>query len=63
MKPKYTALSAYSVLLEIMVETGIIGFTCFLWSPLRVHLPPASTKPVNFLLGKWRILWLKNMGE
>lgn len=31
MKPKYTALSAYSVLLEIMVETGIIGFTCFLW--------------------------------
>jgi putative inorganic carbon (HCO3(-)) transporter len=31
MKPKYTALSAYSVVLEIMVETGIIGFTCFLW--------------------------------
>jgi putative inorganic carbon (hco3(-)) transporter len=31
MKPKYTALSAYSVLLEIAVETGIIGLMCFLW--------------------------------
>jgi putative inorganic carbon (hco3(-)) transporter len=27
----YSALSAYSVLLEILVETGIIGLTCFLW--------------------------------
>lgn len=27
----YTALSAYSVVLEILVETGIIGLTCFLW--------------------------------
>lgn len=27
----YTALSAYSVFLEIMVETGLVGFTCFLW--------------------------------
>ncbi|MGG6292927.1 IctB family putative bicarbonate transporter [Leptolyngbya sp. AN02str] len=27
----YTALSAYSVLLEILVETGVIGLTCFLW--------------------------------
>jgi putative inorganic carbon (HCO3(-)) transporter len=31
MKPRFTALSAYSVLLEIAVETGIIGLTCFLW--------------------------------
>jgi putative inorganic carbon (HCO3(-)) transporter len=31
MKPKYSALSSYSVYLETMVETGIIGFTCFLW--------------------------------
>jgi putative inorganic carbon (hco3(-)) transporter len=31
MKPKFTALSAYSVLLEIAVETGIIGLTCFMW--------------------------------
>ncbi len=31
MRPRYTALSAYSVILEIAVETGIIGLTCFLW--------------------------------
>lgn len=31
MRPKYTALSAYSVLLEITVETGLIGLSCFLW--------------------------------
>ena len=29
--PNYTALSAYSVFLEIAVETGLIGFVCFLW--------------------------------
>ena len=27
----YTALSAYSIFLEIAVETGVIGFSCFLW--------------------------------
>lgn len=27
----YSALSAYSVFLEVLVETGIIGLTCFLW--------------------------------
>jgi putative inorganic carbon (HCO3(-)) transporter len=31
MKPKYTALSSYSVYLETLVETGAIGFACFLW--------------------------------
>ncbi len=30
-RPRYSALSAYSILLEIIVETGFIGFTCFLW--------------------------------
>ncbi|MBE9191625.1 putative bicarbonate transporter, IctB family [Gloeocapsopsis crepidinum LEGE 06123] len=30
-QPKYTALSAYSVLLEIAVETGLIGLFCFVW--------------------------------
>jgi putative inorganic carbon (HCO3(-)) transporter len=24
-------LSAYSIYLEILVETGIIGFSCFIW--------------------------------
>ncbi len=27
----YTALSAYSIPLEISVETGLVGLTCFLW--------------------------------
>lgn len=30
-KPRYTALSAYSVFLEILVEAGLIGFVVFLW--------------------------------
>jgi putative inorganic carbon (HCO3(-)) transporter len=31
MSPKYSALSAYSIYLEICVETGLIGFACFMW--------------------------------
>ncbi|MFO5494000.1 MAG: IctB family putative bicarbonate transporter [Cuspidothrix sp.] len=30
-RPRYTALSAYSIFLETIVETGFLGFTCFLW--------------------------------
>jgi putative inorganic carbon (HCO3(-)) transporter len=30
-RPRFTALSAYSVFLEPIVETGFLGFTCFLW--------------------------------
>ncbi|NES97204.1 MAG: putative bicarbonate transporter, IctB family [Desertifilum sp. SIO1I2] len=30
-RPRYTALSAYSIFLEVLVETGIVGFTAFLW--------------------------------
>jgi putative inorganic carbon (HCO3(-)) transporter len=30
-RPRYTALSAYSVFLELAVETGWIGFCCFMW--------------------------------
>jgi putative inorganic carbon (hco3(-)) transporter len=29
--PRYTALSAYSVLLEVTVETGYVGLAAFLW--------------------------------
>lgn len=31
MKPKFTALSAYSIYLETAVESGLLGFSCFLW--------------------------------
>ncbi|MBI1242979.1 IctB family putative bicarbonate transporter [Umezakia ovalisporum] len=30
-RPRYTALSAYSVFLEVAVETGFVGLGCFLW--------------------------------
>jgi putative inorganic carbon (hco3(-)) transporter len=29
--PEYTALGAYSVLLEIAIESGVIGFVAFIW--------------------------------
>lgn len=31
MRARFSALSAYSVILEVAVETGFIGLTCFLW--------------------------------
>jgi putative inorganic carbon (hco3(-)) transporter len=30
-RTRFTALSAYSVLLEICVETGLVGLACFIW--------------------------------
>lgn len=30
-RPRFTALSAYSVFLEVIVEMGVVGFLCFLW--------------------------------
>lgn len=30
-RPRYNALSAYSFLLEVAVETGFIGLACFVW--------------------------------
>ncbi|MCS6815190.1 MAG: IctB family putative bicarbonate transporter [Cyanobacteria bacterium] len=30
-RPKFNALGAYSVFLEVAVETGLVGLTCFLW--------------------------------
>ncbi|PZD72963.1 hypothetical protein C1752_02773 [Acaryochloris thomasi RCC1774] len=29
--PGYSALSAYSIYLELLVEVGVVGFSCFLW--------------------------------
>ncbi|MBD1911407.1 IctB family putative bicarbonate transporter [Leptolyngbya sp. FACHB-8] len=48
----YTALSAYSIYLEILVETGIIGFTCFLW-----------LLTVTFTMGWERIQTLRAAGD
>lgn len=30
-RPRFSALSAYSILLEVAVETGFVGLACFLW--------------------------------
>jgi putative inorganic carbon (HCO3(-)) transporter len=30
-RPKFTALSAYSIFLEVTVEMGLVGLACFLW--------------------------------
>lgn len=30
-RPRYTALSAYSIFFEVAVETGFVGLGCFLW--------------------------------
>lgn len=30
-RPRFSALSAYSIILEVAVEVGLIGLTCFLW--------------------------------
>ncbi|KAM3109735.1 IctB family putative bicarbonate transporter [Phormidesmis sp. 146-33] len=30
-RPRFSALSSYSILLEVAVETGLIGLTAFLW--------------------------------
>lgn len=59
MKTNFTALSAYSIYLEIAVETGLIGFSCFLWL-LIVTFNEAVKQVINFRLnnnlqGIWTI--------
>lgn len=51
-RPRYTALSAYSIFLEVLVETGIIGFTAFLWLLL-----------VTFNQGFVQLQRLRNLGN
>ncbi|MEC4896223.1 MAG: IctB family putative bicarbonate transporter [Oscillatoria sp. PMC 1051.18] len=60
MRPKYTALSAYSIFLEIVVETGFIGFAVFLWLivvtynqgvRLMLHLRQTMNREAFWLVG------------
>lgn len=48
MRPNYTALSAYSIFLEITVETGLIGLSCFLWI-----ISVTFTRGIR-QIGRWR---------
>jgi putative inorganic carbon (HCO3(-)) transporter len=50
--PRFTALSAYSVVLEVLVETGIFGLFSFLWLLL-----------VTLNLGWKQLVRLKNLGN
>ena len=47
MRTNYTALSAYSIFLEIAVETGLIGFLTFLWL-IVITINQGVKKLINF---------------
>lgn len=51
MRTNYTALSAYSIFLEIAVETGLIGFSCFLWL-IIITINQGIGKVINFRLAR-----------
>ncbi len=46
-RPRFTALSAYSIFLEIIVETGFIGLSAFLW--LLIITYQHGYKTLNYL--------------
>lgn len=52
MHARYSALSAYSILLELAVEAGVIGLTCFLW-----------LLAVTFYLGWTQLQRLRGLGS
>jgi putative inorganic carbon (HCO3(-)) transporter len=52
MKPRFSALSAYSIYLETAVETGLIGLTCFF-----------SLLGITFGTGVWRLQGLQKNGN
>ena len=51
-RARFSALSAYSILLEVAVETGVVGVTCFLWLLL-----------VTFNLGLTTLHRLRTIGD
>ena len=59
MQVNFTALSAYSIFLEIAVETGLIGLICFLWLVIMTVVRGIgqliSFRVQNNLQGIWMI--------
>ncbi len=57
--PRYNALSAYSILLEVTVETGIIGLVSFLWLIVVIFNTGLSQlqrfRQLNSVEGLWLI--------
>lgn len=62
MKTNFTALSAYSIFLEIPLESGIIGFTCFLGILGSIYHRSSQQiklfKKTNNIRGIWIIMGL-----
>lgn len=56
-RPRYNALSAYSFLLEVAVETGFIGLACFAWL-LIVTLNTGLQYLIRYREGSRESLWL-----
>jgi putative inorganic carbon (HCO3(-)) transporter len=64
--PRYSALSAYSIFLEVTVETGFLGLACFLWLVI-VTLNTAFVKMHQFQQsrnkeGLWLIAAIASLG-
>lgn len=58
MRPKYSALSAYSIFLETIVEIGYVGFAAFIWL-LIVTFNQGFTQLARFKqLGNIQGMWL-----
>ncbi|TAE55227.1 MAG: putative bicarbonate transporter, IctB family [Nostocales cyanobacterium] len=58
-QPKYTALSAYSIFLEVAVEMGFVGLGCFLWLVLitfnTAFVQMQRLREIRNLEGMWII--------
>jgi putative inorganic carbon (HCO3(-)) transporter len=58
MDSRYSALSAYSIWLETIVETGLIGFSLFVWS-IFVTINQGITRVMNWRSsGNLKGFWL-----
>jgi putative inorganic carbon (HCO3(-)) transporter len=65
-RPRFSALSAYSVLLEVAVESGLVGLTAFLWLLAVIgHQGIAALRrlrAVNDPHGYWAIAAIASVG-
>lgn len=57
-RPRFTALSAYSIWLEVAVETGFIGLICFVWLLIVTFNQGVLQLRRLRLLGNGEAFWL-----
>jgi putative inorganic carbon (HCO3(-)) transporter len=57
-RPRFSALSAYSIVLEVAVEAGLIGLTCFLWLLLVIFTQGLSQLAKLRKIGDRQGFWL-----